>query len=270
MQSLHKNKKRNRILFIIIGLIGILLINPFNIISSIRDFSMIITTPLLHAGNGIGQKINVFTHIIFDISDLYKENQELYSTVRRLESENADLYDVRNENISLRQSINLLPRDEYSLIGAEVIMRDTLGGNQWVTINKGKDSDITEGMAVVVDDKVMIGYVESVDAKTSRVILLTHPNSIVNVVGVQSGVEGLARGNHGLSVIVEDLKKDTHIDNGEMFITSEISGRFPRGLSIGHIQNIALSEDQLFQRGTVTPLLPFSDLHVVFIVHNTL
>ena len=270
MQSLHKNKKRNRIIFIIIGLIIVLLMNPFNVISSVRNVSMIIATPLLHIGNVIGQKINGFTHIIFDISDLYEENQKLYSTVRRLESENADLLDARNENNSLRQTVDLLPRDEFSLIGAEVIMRDTLGGNQWVTINKGKDNGVAEGMAVVVDDKVMIGYVESVDARTARVILLTHPDSIVNVVGVQSGVEGLARGNHGLSVIVEDLKKDIHIDNGEMFITSEISGRFPRGLSIGHIQNIAPSEDQLFQRGTVTPLTPFNDLHVVFIVHNIL
>lgn len=266
MQSLHREKKAKKIGVSVVVIFFLIVANPFGITTKIRSGVGVVLSPLAQIGYGVGTKYIELVHMLRDIGRLYDENQELLESVKNLEARSAYYMDVETENQMLRNELNLLPRSTYELIGADVIMRDALGGNQWVMINRGKDAGVEENMAVIVGESVFIGYVDTVDLHTARVRLITHPESVVNLVGEKNGAEAIMRGNHGLSAAVEDIKKDDVVENGEMFITSSIGTRFPRGLVVGRAQNISLSDDQLFQRASIMPLAVLDELRMVFVV----
>ncbi len=266
MQSLHRNKKSKKVGIYIVLIFLLIIADPFHLITKVRSGLMIILSPLSRVGYGIGTKYDAFVHVTIEIGDLYEQNQKLREEHQQLEARSAQCGDVEKENEMLRSELKLLPRAEYTLVGADIIMRDSLGGNQWATINRGRKDGVAEDMAVIVGEHIFVGYIDMVDENTSRIRFLTHPDSVINVVGEKSGAEAIMRGNHGLSATIEDIKKNDHVENSEMFITSAIGTQFPRGLSVGRVQNITMSEDQLFQQANITPVVSFGDIRVVFIV----
>ncbi|XLQ20735.1 MAG: rod shape-determining protein MreC [Candidatus Moraniibacteriota bacterium] len=266
MQIVHKAKRKKRIFIYVAVAIVLIIINPFNIFNSIRNIIMIPATPILKIGFGPGSFVQDKTKMIFNIGSLYKENEQLNNQVIQLKSEVEFLSDIKNENEILRNSVNLLPKNNQELIGADVVLRDPVGGNQWIMINRGSEDGVRNGTAVIVNDNVFVGVIDEVDKNSSRVRLMTHPDSSVNVASSRTGSEAIARGRHGLSLTVEDIKKNDDVKNGDMFITSNIGNSFPRGLSVGNVQNITTSEDNLFQTASINPLVELDDLRFVFII----
>ncbi len=266
MQSIHKNKRKKNIFIYIIIIIVVIIINPFNMFGSVRNIIMIPLTPVIQFGFGPGSYISEHVSMIFQIGTLYRDNQDLQNKVQQLEAENASAQDIKNENKILRNTLNLLPRDELDLIGSDVILRDSLGGNQWILVNRGTKEGVTVGMPVIVNENVLVGVVDEADDKTARVRLITHPDSTVNIVSARTGAEAIAYGKHGLSVVVEDIKKDSDVVDGDVFITSDIGNTFSRGISVGTVQNITISADNLFQKAHMLPIASLDDLRFVFIV----
>lgn len=266
MQSLHKNKKKKKIFIYIIIIILLIVINPFNMFGFVRSVIMVPIKPLTEMGFGTGSRLSHQMHMIFNIGTLYGQNQELHRKVRKLESENSYLSNVKNENETLRKNVNLLPLEKFELMGAEVVLRNPVGGDQWIVINRGKVDGVEIGNSVIVDEGVFVGHVDEVDHATARVQLVTNPESIINVISARSGAQAIAYGNHGISVVVEDIKKDDDVAEGDMFITSNVGNKYTRGLSVGRVQNISTAENNLFQTANVLPLVALDELRFVFII----
>lgn len=267
MQSIHAHRrKKNKYIYIIIIIVALTIINPFNFLGSARSVFSVVFSPLSSVGHGISLYVRDSLGMVVDMGSLYEKNQELEQEIARLRAENATLADIKKENDLLRSDLALLPKDKHELIGAEVVLRDSLGGDQWIMIDKGSHHDVERDMAVIVGDSIFVGYIDDVDIATARVRLLTHPDSVVNVVSVEGGAEAISHGHHGLSVIVEDIKKDDQVKNGDMFVTSQIGNKLPRGLSVGTAQNISSSPDQLFQSAHIAPLTSLGDIRFVFVV----
>lgn len=268
MQAIHTKKRTKKRYFYILFIIALIFINPFNIFGPIRSGFSFLFLPLSSFGQNVGAYARNSFAMVFRVGDLHYDNQRLTQEVRQLAAENAQFDDLKNENAKLRTALDLLPRKDFDLIGAEVILRDSLGGDQWIMINKGTHDGIAKDMAVIIDAGTFVGYVDEVDALNAQVRLLTHPESVINVVDAKSNAEAIAHGHHGLSLIVEDIKKDDHVENGDMFVTSQIGHKFPRGLSVGVAQNVTSSDDQLFQSARIIPLAPLEDIRFVFVIKN--
>jgi rod shape-determining protein MreC len=232
----------------------------------VRNVISVPLQPIISSGFIVGDRVRDVWELAFNIGSLHDENQFLQKHVQELEAQNALLQDVQSENEQLRTLLEMVPREKYDLIGAEVILRDSVGGNQWVLIDKGRTDGVREEMAVIINDSMYVGRITDADEHTAHVQLLTHPDHVITVTGLQSGAEAIMRGNHGLSAVVEDIKKDVRVENGEKFITSQIGNNALRGLLVGTIHNISISQDGLFQTGNIVPAAELDTLHVVFIV----
>lgn len=222
--------------------------------------------PVVHGGYRVGVVMRSGAELVTRIGTLYSENQHLHARVRELESAQARTDDCLRDNAVLHAELGMAQRRTFDTEAANVILRDTIGGQQWMMIDKGSADGILHGAPVVVHGEILIGRISDVQSHTARVDLLTHPSSVVNVRGVHSRAEAIVRGNHGLALIVEDLPKDAHVENGEMFVTSHLADRIPPGLTVGTIQNIAPSADGLFQSGALIPVVTVKDVIVVFVV----
>ena len=266
MQVIHKKKRNKNTIIYIVAFIILIIINPFNVFGFVRNIIMVSLTPITRQGSAMGMYISDKVSMVFSIGTLYRNNQNLENKVRQLEAKNAMLIDTKNENDKLRSALELLPRDELKFIGGDVILRDSLGGNQWIMINRGKKDGVTVGKAVVVDENILVGIIDKVDNVIARVQLVTHPESVINAVTARTGAQAIVLGLHGLSMVAEDIKMDDDVVNGDMFVTSDIGNSFPRGLSIGTVQSITYSTDQLFQKATILPSAPLDRLQHVFVI----
>lgn len=200
------------------------------------------------------------------IGQLKDENQKLNAQNIELLAKNAMLNDAENENVVLREQLNLLPRNQYDLIASTVISQDPNGQGNWIEIDRGSDDGIEVGMSVIVSRSILIGRVQEVNANNSRIILLTNSKSTINATTSENGARGIVKGEYGLSVVFDMILQTESIKPGDSVVSTGSGGDLPRGLLIGTVQEVHNSSDNLFQQATVVSPIQLSKLQTVFII----
>jgi rod shape-determining protein MreC len=255
-----------KIIFIA-ALFGLLIfINPQIIFSSMRSGLTLVLAPFQKVFYSISLGFENTKEFLGSISQLKRENGKLIKDNQELLAENSLLRDLKNENILLREQLGVLPRDRYDLIASFVVSQDPNGTGNWLEIDKGSRDGVKEGMSVIVSKGILIGRVQEVGAKSSRIILLTNPKSTINVMTLENGTKGVVRGEFGLGIIFDMILQADAIKAGDNVITSGVGGDIPRGLYVGIVQEIRPSDDHLFQQAAVITPLQVSKLQMVFVI----
>lgn len=256
---------------ILIAALFLLLVflNPVNIFNPIRSGFSAILLPFQKASYSFSAGIESIKEFVVSIGQLKSENEQLIKENQSLLAENAMINDVENENATLREQLKLLPRDKYNLLASFVVSQDPNGTGNWIEIDKGSDDGIAVGMPVIVSNGILIGRVQQVSSESSEVTLLTNPKSTINIMTVESGAKGVAKGEYGLGIIFDMVLQTDSINVGDSVITSGIGSDIPRGLYVGTIQEIHQSDDHLFQQAVLTAPIQVSKLQVVFVIKNT-
>ncbi len=140
---------------------------------------------------------------------------------------------------------------------ARVARRDMNGWWQEITVNKGKNYDISVGAPVIFSGGV-VGKVKEVHLHTSVITMITSINIRLAAMvegdtrpvlyqGMLSGPFSPPQGQ------VMNIPTDIEVkkDIPRRLITSGLGGVFPAGLTIGWIRNLDASSDGLFQSGNV-------------------
>jgi rod shape-determining protein MreC len=244
----------------------LIFINPQFIFSPVRSGLTLALTPFQKVFYSISLGFENTKEFLGSIGQLKNENGKLIKDNQNLLAENSLLRDVKNENVLLREQLGMLPRDQYDLIASFVVSQDPNGTGNWIEIDKGNSDGIKTGMSVIVSKGVLIGRVQEVGAKSSKIILLTNPKSTVNVMTLENGTKGVVRGEYGLGIIFDMILQADAIEAGDNVITSGVGGDIPRGLYVGAVQEVHPSDDQLFQQATVTAPLQVSKLQMVFVI----
>lgn len=260
----HKNYVRA---LIVVGF-GVLLImwNPYGALTPLRTTVQTIFAPFQHigfifshgAGNGIA--------FLSSIGELKRVNQELQSQNQQLEAHVAILADTQKENDVLRAERDLLPRNDHALISAEIIGIDNFGKGQWLTINRGSMQEVVEGASVIVNEGILIGTVHDVYPRSSRVMLLSHPQSAINAVVSETDTKGVVRGNSGFTPLFDNVLQEDRLEIGEKVITSALGGAYPRGLLLGSIQEVFKNTDGLTQSAIIASPIDIARLRFVSVI----
>ncbi len=208
-------------------------------------------------------------NFLTSIGEYKHESEELRKENLRLQIENANLREVSSENQELRRELDLLPRQEYNLKGTTVIGRDVSGLGNWVQIDQGENAGIKPGMAVVVEAGVLVGRVDEIYPFSARVQLLSHAESIVNAVTLDTNAEGIVKGEHSLGMIYDMVLQSETLKNGDTVVTSGLGQVIPKGLLVGTLQDVRLTDDKLFQRATIKSPVRFDRLRNVFVILGT-
>ena len=266
MQKIHKKNNGLKIIMVFIISIFLVIFNPYNFFSPVRSFLHTVFMPVVQVGYMGGNKFNDITTTLKSVGTLKQDNQKLHKENLELKSQINELKDIANENRKLREEINLLPKEDLKFLESEVIVKDISNKNDWFEINRGSNDGLKKDFPVIVGQKNLIGFVNEVFPNQSRVKLINHPDSVVNVVTIESDIEAIARGEHGTSIVVENIDQDAKIETGMTFITSQISGKFPRGLSVGVVQSVSTTTDGLFKTARINSLVDFDEIRFVSVI----
>lgn len=199
-------------------------------------------------------------------SDLLEENEQLQHQLLELSFSQQQLAALRQENERLRQLLDSSQRVEQSVQVASLLRADLDPFRHRVTLNRGSNSGVTAGMALLDADGV-VGQVTLATFGTAEAILITDPGHAIPVEVNRNGVRTVALGTGALDRLeLPFLSNSADIEEGDLLITSGLGGRFPRGYPVATVTSINRDPGQAFASIVAAPLAKLDRIHEVLLV----
>lgn len=203
-----------------------------------------------------------------------EENEMLKKELVALKGDLVILHEAKVENERLRSLLDYKEALSYPVLVAKVISNDPRSEFKSVTIDCGATSGI-EPLMPVMGAEGLVGRVGKVSLTSSKVLLITDPNSAVDVFDQRSRARALLVGVARRSIFkaanyyisrLEYLMRTSDIKEGDVVVTSGFDHLYPAGLPVGTIHNISQSEYGVFQEADILPYENLSELEEVMVI----
>ncbi|MDP3991118.1 MAG: rod shape-determining protein MreC [Candidatus Nealsonbacteria bacterium] len=256
---------KNTISVIILGILIILSLNFFQ--KPVKGFFYSISSPLQQNLWEMGDSLSDFMDGLINSKNIKFENEGLNQTVRELIAENLSLQELKKENETLREVLELGIQKEFRLALASVISKDI--SQDAVLINQGSKDGIVLGMPVITPQKALLGKVIEVYDNFSRVMLISNEASAFDAKVSQTGITGVIKGSGNLKISFDLVSQDKELIEGDLVVSSVLGGIYPQGLLVGTIKSVVKSDIKPFYEAEVSPMFKGADeLKDVFIILN--
>ena len=191
-------------------------------------------------------------------------NKIIYSFNNDLNIENI----TNNYCISLENDYNeLLEINEFNiannfnLIVSKVYLRDIYDFTNTLTIYKGTNSGLKEGLAVI-NNSGLIGTIKSVSDEASVVELITSKNSNISVrINDNYGILKMDKG----VLVVKDLVANSDISIGDEIYTSGL-GNLPSDIYVGKVINVSLNNTEIEKIIEVDLAVDLNNINYILVV----
>lgn len=191
-------------------------------------------------------------------------NKIIYSFNNDLNIENI----TNNYCISLENDYNeLLEINEFNiannfnLIVSKVYLRDIYDFTNTLTIYKGANSGLKEGLAVI-NNSGLIGTIKSVSDEASVVELITSKNSNISVrINDNYGILKMDKG----VLVVKDLVANSDISIGDEIYTSGL-GNLPSDIYVGKVINVSLNNTEIEKIIEVDLAVDLNNINYILVV----
>ncbi len=151
------------------------------------------------------------------------------------------LTEIESQNQRMKELLKVKVNPTDNGVWAVVIGR---GADSWwnqILIGKGSNDGIKSG-SVVVAPGGLVGRVTYVSPNSSRVLLVSDPNSQVGVVVSRSRYNGMLKGQSQNTATLEFFERDPDAKVGDIIHTSQFSTLFPENVPVGRIKSINLDK----------------------------
>lgn len=197
--------------------------------------------------------------------DLKRENSRLKEDVKQLNSSLVVAGEALREHDRLIHLLQLRKAVKERTIAAMVIGEDVTPWFRTLTIDRGSEDGILEGMPVLAADGV-VGQTIKVTTHSSRVLLLTDHASGIAAMIQRSRARGVVKGRGDNLCSLEFAMRGEDVQIGDQVISSGIGGIFSKGLPIGEVIMVKKGEYGIFQAITIRPHVSVSHLEEVLVV----
>ena len=214
---------------------------------------------------GVSGLVGDYVYLV-DVKDdnnrLSYENARLRGKVRDLERTEAD-------NRRLRRLLGLHDTIPQELVSAVVVGKDTTEYFRvaHLTVDT-KNAVIRPDMPVVSADGA-VGTVLRVAGEKVDVTMAVDSGFGVDVTVERTGARGFVRGigdRQKYSARVEYVQRTDDVEVGDVFVTSGVGCRFPRGIPVARVKKVEKRNFGIYQSVEAEPTVDFSRLEEVLIV----
>jgi rod shape-determining protein MreC len=226
------------------GQVGVL--NPF------QGVFLRVTSPVESLLNAVFRPVAGVLSDAGEIGDLRDENNRLRLENEELRNRVAELQQNGEQIQELQEALNLQQGDtSVTRLAANIVHRDASPFTDVVTIDRGSDDGIQDGMVVVSTRGTLMGKVTRVTSHNSFVRLITDTQSTVSAEVLETGADGSVKGtpNRGLELALAQGE----INVGDTIITAGLGGGYPRGLPIGRVSEVSGTNQDLYKKVVIEP-----------------
>lgn len=235
--------------------------------TALRD----LTAPVGSFFTGVGRALSRALAFPASLPRLAGENRRLKQEVAQLQSQLLTAREYQLENQRLKQLLDfqsrLAPVLQMQTVAAAVAGRDPANWSGMILISRGSASGIKAGQAVITPAG-LVGRVVAVSPHSAQVLLITDPRSGVGAYLQQSRSPGIVLGEAGAksSVVMTHIPSDIPVQEGDIALTSGLSGLYPKGVPIGRVRRVSRESSGLFQQASLDTFVDFQRLEEVLVV----
>ncbi|MDK9717264.1 MAG: rod shape-determining protein MreC [Trichlorobacter sp.] len=204
-------------------------------------------------------------HDYIALVNLKQENSRLTGEIKQLNSALAAAGEALRENERLARLLDLRKTIKEPTVAAMVIGEDVTPWFRSLTLDRGSESGIREGMPVLAADGV-VGQTVKVTANSSRVLLLTDHASGIAAMIHRSRARGVVKGRGDNLCSLEFAMRGEDVQVGDQVVSSGIGGIFAKGLPIGEVTMVKKGEYGIFQTVSIRPTVSTAHLEEVLVV----
>ena len=213
----------------------------------------------------ISEIISEYVYLV----DVRRDNNRLVRKVARLEQDARDLASTQRENARLRKLLSLKESLPVETVSALVTTKTPTEFFRvaHVVLDAG-GHPVSENMPVISPEGA-VGIVKRVAGDTATVFLLPDAGFGVDVVLPRTGARGYVRGTgdeSSYTIKVEYAQRADEVNVGDLFVTSGVGCRFPRGIPVAKVTEVVKRDFGEYQQVTAEPTVNFSRLEEVLIV----
>ncbi len=238
------------------------------LLEPLRSIVASAATPLVFLAEIPYLLIREVEDVVASQASLVQNNAELERRVLELSQVSQQFLALKLENERLRELLGSRARLPAEVLVAELVGVVPAPNTHQVIIDKGRDSGVQVGQAVI-DAEGLFGQVVEVDAFTSRVLLITDADHAVPVQVNRNGVRSIAGGTGEMERLqLEQVSVTADIREGDLLETSGLGGRFPRGYPVGYVETVLIEPTAPFAAVTVRPLAALDRSRHVLVVFS--
>lgn len=225
-----------------------------------------ISTAASHLKNGAAQLYSY----LFRYEALAAENADLKEQLAQISNDARKLDAMTRENARLRAALELQQdHEDYKLVDAYIIDRDSRDWASTFTINRGSASGLAEGMCVVTENGEVVGLITSVGSNYAVVTTVLDSSLEVSATIASTGYNGMVRGGYTVGLDgylrMDYLPTSAVIRNQDQVVTSG-STVYPRDLVLGRIIDAGYDDTGVAKYAVLEPAVNVSSIEQVFVI----
>lgn len=223
--------------------------------------------PVQVAARSVGNFFVGSWNFIVDVRNVYVENQQLKAKLEEYTGIEYQLIELRLTNARLRKLLEFKEEMPFDVLSAQVIGRNPSTWFSNVTIDKGSRDGVELDMPVVTDRGV-VGRIIEVYPSYSKIMLLISPASGTSAIVQRTRDNGVLVGLHTPAgyMRLTRLPADSDIKEGDVIISSSLTGLYPKGLTIGRVAKVSYDPVTLETSALVKPGVDFERLEEVLVI----
>lgn len=231
-----------------------------------------IMTPIRSGANALTQQAERFYSYIFRYEALEAENEKLKEQIAQMEDEARLAASTQRENERLRQALDLKSiHEDYDMVDANIIAWSSTDWTNTMTINRGTNAGIEEGMCAITANGEVVGLVTEVGTNYAVVKTILDSTLEISATIASSGYNGMVTGGyidgHETLLKMDYLPSSAIIRNSDQVVTSG-STVYPRNLILGNIVDAGFNDTGVAKFAIVQPAAEIARLEQIFILTN--
>lgn len=262
----------------VVLIVAVMLSIALAIVSSLSGLSLPemvvqgILTPMRTGVSRLRDGAEQYYSYLFRYEALEAENAALKEELAQIQSDARTADSLARENDRLRDALNMkATHEDYELVDAYIIAWDS---NEWtstLTINRGKNAGLEEGMCAITANHELVGLITEVGGNYAVIKTIMDSSLQITAMLASSGSNGQVKGSYTSGnkelLRMDYLPSSSIIRNNDPVVTSG-STVYPRDLVVGYVIDADFDDTGVAKYALLDPAANVETIEQVFILTN--
>lgn len=242
------------LIFLLIFVIAGILVDKYFLGRNINSLSTaIIQKPVAYVFSAI-ENAGFFSRGLLKLKNIITENEHLKKENFILLSKIANSEDLKSENDFLKKALNISTRLNSEVAYANIYYFQLGLDGYDALLNKGANDGINEEDIIISEAGILIGRVEMVYPKFSRILVVNDPDFNVTARVLNSNTSGIVKGALDQGLYFDLIIQSDLIKEGDVVVSSGIDLILPN-LIIGTVSHVETEDTELFKKVKIKPAM---------------
>lgn len=211
--------------------------------------------------------IGFFASKIESQKNLIEENMRLKEENYNLLSRLAVQSDIEDQNVFLRQVLNLPVSVKLGFLEAGIFNFQFTPKGYYFSLNKGSRHGVDKGDIVITSSGILLGAAEEIFETYSVVSSVVNSEFKTTIHVLSKNISGIAKGAVGGGLELDFISQNDEVIEGDVIVTSGMD-TLPPGLAVGKVVEVSSSGGDVFKKIKVEPFFKDISLGRVLIIKS--